>query len=195
MERTVPTTASEEIALYLRTIYSLFKTSTGAKIRSLEEVHAATNSSLHPGARKTEPDISAFVYSLLRPRLIACRMCVRWCWGNPRPFLPSMAMRMWKNGNRFQRVPPALFFNGKDTLACYIASRSDIDDVVPVLTAYKLSGTSCTCSSSKAEKPDLEGCVTMTRKRLRNWPSCWKCRPMIWSGCASYGAAISLRIW
>ena len=66
MERTVPTTASEEIALYLRTIYSLFKTSAEVKIRSLEEVHAATNSSLHPGARKTEPDISAFVYSLLR---------------------------------------------------------------------------------------------------------------------------------
>ena len=30
------------------------------------------------------------------------------------------------------------FFNGKDTLACFIASRSDIDDIIPVLTAYQI---------------------------------------------------------
>ncbi len=30
------------------------------------------------------------------------------------------------------------FYNGKDLLACYIASRSDIDDVVPMLTAFQI---------------------------------------------------------
>lgn len=30
------------------------------------------------------------------------------------------------------------FFDGKDTLACFIASRSDIDDVIPILTAYQI---------------------------------------------------------
>jgi hypothetical protein len=29
------------------------------------------------------------------------------------------------------------FYNGKDTLACFIASVSDIDDVIPMLTAYQ----------------------------------------------------------
>jgi hypothetical protein len=30
------------------------------------------------------------------------------------------------------------FFNGRDTLAVYIASRSDIDDLIPCLTAYQI---------------------------------------------------------
>jgi hypothetical protein len=30
------------------------------------------------------------------------------------------------------------FFDGKETLACYIASRSDIDDMVPILTALQI---------------------------------------------------------
>src|SRR5207248_1378818 len=30
------------------------------------------------------------------------------------------------------------FFNGDDTMALYIASRSDIDDIIPALTAYQI---------------------------------------------------------
>ena len=40
MERTVPKSASDEIDLYLRTIYSLLRSSTEVQIRTLEEVHA-----------------------------------------------------------------------------------------------------------------------------------------------------------
>ncbi|MDZ4158736.1 MAG: hypothetical protein U1B80_03005 [Anaerolineaceae bacterium] len=55
MERTVPTTASEEIELYLRTIYSLLRSTTEVYIRTLEEVHAGTSSLLHPDARQQSP--------------------------------------------------------------------------------------------------------------------------------------------
>ena len=41
MERSVPTRASEEIDLYIRTIYSLLRSTTPVRIRTLEEVHAA----------------------------------------------------------------------------------------------------------------------------------------------------------
>ena len=54
MERTVPYTASEEVELYLRTYYSLLRTSDAVQIRSLEEVHAGMNSLLTsacPGSR------------------------------------------------------------------------------------------------------------------------------------------------
>ena len=61
MERTVPKSASDEIDLYLRTIYSLLRSSTEVQIRTLEEVHAGMNSLLHPDARKTTPDTSAFI--------------------------------------------------------------------------------------------------------------------------------------
>jgi len=66
VERTVPKIASEEIELYLRTLYSLLRSTTEIQIRTLEEVHAGMNSLLHPLARQLDPDTSAFVYSLLR---------------------------------------------------------------------------------------------------------------------------------
>jgi len=51
MDRTVPRTGSEEIELYLRTFYSLLRSTAEVKIQTLEEVHANINSSLHPQAR------------------------------------------------------------------------------------------------------------------------------------------------
>ncbi|MHB8087748.1 MAG: DUF6909 family protein, partial [Anaerolineaceae bacterium] len=66
MERTVPKSASDEIDLYIRTIYSLLRSTTDVQIRSLEEVHAGMNSSLHIEARKDRLDTSAFIYTTLR---------------------------------------------------------------------------------------------------------------------------------
>ncbi len=138
MERTVPSTASEEIDLYLRTIYSLLRTTAEVQIRSLEEVHAATNSSLHPLARSARVDTSAFIYSLLR--LPDCLPDVR------SVVLGQSAAVFRQHGYRVEKWKQVsararrrrCFFNGKDTLACYIASRSDIDDVIPVLAAYQI---------------------------------------------------------
>ena len=66
MERTVPYTASEEVELYLRTYYSLLRTSDAVQIRTLEEVHSGMNSLLHQHARDRAPDMTAFIYALLR---------------------------------------------------------------------------------------------------------------------------------
>ncbi len=139
MERTVPSTASDEIALYLRTIYSLLRSTAEVQIRSLEEVHANTQSSLHPDARKSSPDASAFIYSLLR--LPDCMPDVR------SVVLGQSAAVFHQHGykdfERWEQVSARArrrrcFFDGKSTLACYIASRSDIDDIIPVLTAYQI---------------------------------------------------------
>ncbi|HSV85394.1 MAG TPA: hypothetical protein VLH85_02395 [Levilinea sp.] len=139
MERKVPTTQTEEIDLYLRTIYSLLRTTTDVQIRTLEEVHGGMTSSLHPEARSIAPDTSAFIYSLLR--LPQCMAYVRTV------VLGQNAMVFTQHGYEeveTWEVSPAnarrrrCFFDGKETLACYIASRSDIDDVIPTLTAYQI---------------------------------------------------------
>lgn len=139
MERTVPSTASEEIDLYQRTYYSLLRSTAEVQIRTLEEAHARMNSLLHPQARETSPDMSAFIYSILRLP----------------PVMPNVQLVVlgqsieifdrhgFGNVEKWQEVfAPArrrrCFFNGEDTLACYIASRTDIDDVVPLLTAYQI---------------------------------------------------------
>jgi hypothetical protein len=139
MERTVPTRASDEIDLYLRTIYSLLRSTTRVRIRTLEEVHAGMNSSLHPLARVNEPDISSMIYAVLR--LPACIVDVK------AVLLGQSATVFQQSGlnnvESWQEVTARArrrrcFYNGEDFLACYIASRSDIDDVVPMLTAYQI---------------------------------------------------------
>ena len=139
MERTVPRSASDEIDLYLRTIYSLLKSSTEVKVRSLEEVHAGMNSSLHVYSRSSSVDVSAFIYSILRlPDCItrvssivlgqSASLFFRYGYEDIENWEPVSARA------RRRRC----YFDGKQTLACFIASRSDIEDVVPVLVAYQI---------------------------------------------------------
>ncbi len=139
MERTVPYTASEEVELYLRTYYSLLRSTSEVQIRTLEEVHSGTNSLLHQGARDEAPDMSAFIYSILR--LPECIHRIR-------------TVVLGQSNNDFSRsgVGDVLtwtpveararrrrcYFDGDKTLACIIASRSDIDDIVPLLTAFQI---------------------------------------------------------
>ncbi len=139
MERTVPTTESESVELYQRTYYSLLRSSAEVKLRSLEEVHAGTNSLLHPAAREEQLDMAAFIYSMLRlPEVIQETGLV---------VLGQSAEMFEKAGLtdflEWREVfAPArrrrCFYNGSGTLGCYIASRSDIDDVIPLLVSYQI---------------------------------------------------------
>src|SRR4030067_394715 len=66
MDRKLPGRGSEDIELYIRTYYSLLRSSADVQIRTLEEVHANMGSSLHPRARGLDPDLPAFIYGSLR---------------------------------------------------------------------------------------------------------------------------------
>lgn len=139
MERTVPTTETEEVELYTRTYYSLLRSSAEVKIRTLEEVHAGMNSLLHPRARDPASDMAAFFYSILR--LPGCMPDVkRVVLGQDAAVFIKSGMGDVRNWEEVFSVARRrrCFFDGKDTLACFIASRSDIDDVIPLLTAYQI---------------------------------------------------------
>ncbi|MDY6877494.1 MAG: hypothetical protein SWK90_15015 [Chloroflexota bacterium] len=139
MERTVPTTGSEEIALYMRTYYSLLRTTDEVQIRSLVETHSGMDSSLHVAARAEEPDAAALIYCSLRlPRCIRqTRLVVMG--QSERVF----ARRGYSNVEHWQPVTVSgrrrrTFFDGDETLAAFIASVSDIDDLIPMLTAFQI---------------------------------------------------------
>lgn len=145
MRRTVPKgsaadfTDGDKISLYMRTYYSLLRTTDAVQIRTLEETHTAMRSALHPNAEALAPDMSAFVYASLR--LPNCILDVR-------------QIILGQSENVFKRrgypqvetwdvvTAPArrrrMFYDGDDKLAVYIASISDIDDIVPMLTAFQI---------------------------------------------------------
>jgi Family of unknown function (DUF6909) len=139
VERTIPSTASEEVELYLRTYYSLLRSTADVQIRSIEEVHGGMKSLLHPSPRDPMPDMSALIYCLLR--LPACIHKVQLVVLGQGPEVFSRAgfteIEKWESVAGIARRRRC-FFNGTDTLACFIASVSDIDDVIPMLTAYQI---------------------------------------------------------
>ena len=66
MERQKPDTSTNEIDLYLRTVYSLLRSSGEVRVRAFEEAHSFSNSSLHLGAREPAVDVGAFGYAAVR---------------------------------------------------------------------------------------------------------------------------------
>ena len=140
MDRTVPTSGNEDIILYMRTYYSLLRSSREVRIRSLAEAHKRTNSALHVDANKAGPDMSALIYSILRlPKQLVTQTDLvimgqsEWVFAqNGYPDVES-----WQAVSAPARRRRA-HWNGQGTLALYIASRSDIDDIIPKLTAFQI---------------------------------------------------------
>lgn len=139
MKRTVPKRELRQVMLYMRTYYSLLRTTDAVQIRTLEETHIAMKSALHPNAGAVEPDMSAFVYTSLR--LPKCILDVqKVVLGQSQEVFRRRGypdVESWKavSGPARRR---RMFYDGGEALAVYIASISDIDDIVPMLTAFQI---------------------------------------------------------
>ncbi|MEE9280154.1 MAG: hypothetical protein V3V67_08265 [Myxococcota bacterium] len=138
MERQKPDTSSNEIDLYIRTYYSLLRSSGEVRVRSFEEAHSYSNSSLHAGAREPVPDIAAFRYAAGRlPEVMPG--IDRVVLGQADQIFQSFGYEVgdWEllhtRGRRRR-----LRHDGRGTLAAYISSASDIDDLLPIITAYQI---------------------------------------------------------
>jgi hypothetical protein len=140
MDRQTPSTENEEVELYMRTYYSLLRSTGEVSVRSLEETHSALSANLHPGAGNPEIDVSVFVYSSLR---------VPSCITRVRLIVLGQSEEVFERRGGYVGVEdwelvhaPArrrkMFFDGEETLAAFIASVSDIDDLIPIITAYQM---------------------------------------------------------
>jgi hypothetical protein len=132
-------TGRREVELYVRTYMTLLQSSGAVSVSSLEPAHLTAGSSLHAGAEEPEPDLNAFLYSV--QRIPACivqvshivlgqthRAFVRAGFEEMSKWTPASApgrRRRWH-------------WNGAETLAAYIASASDLDDLIPSIVAYQI---------------------------------------------------------
>ncbi len=139
MIRTVPDTGTEEIELYMRTYYSLLRSSDAIKIQALVETHTAIDSSLHIHARDPQIDISTLVYATLRlpPEIAQVKLVVLGQLEEDFIRVGYTDIEQWPRVHASGRRRRTLF-DGKHTLAVMIASRSDIDDIIPILTALQI---------------------------------------------------------
>ncbi|MDX2091712.1 MAG: hypothetical protein SFX73_27880 [Kofleriaceae bacterium] len=138
MDRQPPRATSDEIDLYIRTYYSLLRSSGDVRVRAFEEAHLYSRSSLHLGAEQSDPDLAAFAYSA--GRLPDCMPKIR------RIILGQSMAQFEAAGHHVERWHTVrtrgrrrpLRWDGEATLAVFIASASDIDDLVPIVTAYQI---------------------------------------------------------
>ncbi len=138
MERQPPVQPADEIDLYVRTYTSLLRSTGDVDVRAFEEAHAFSASSLHEGALSAEPDVSAFAYAAGRLPLEMPRVR-RVVLGQSHELFEAAGfdVRTWKIVRTRGRRRP-LRWDGGGTLAVFIASASDIDDLVPIVTAYQI---------------------------------------------------------
>jgi hypothetical protein len=139
MDRAIPIAHSEEIELYIRTYYSLLRSSGPVRVRSLEETHVAMNSSLHQQAEGPDLDISALVYVALRlPDVISLTKLMVMGQMEDVFHRDGYEVEKWKLV-RARARRRLLYFNEEDgTLAAFIASVSDIDDLIPCVTTFQI---------------------------------------------------------
>lgn len=139
MIRTMPVVQSEEIELYIRTYYSLLRSSAPIRIRSLEETHGAMNSSLHQLADSPEIDMSALVYAALRlpDCVVEARLVIL---GQMDDVFQreGYTPELWHPVKARARRRKLYFEREERILAAYIASVSDIDDLIPCLTTLQI---------------------------------------------------------
>ena len=129
----------DAVELYTRTYGTLLRSSGETKLKVLEQSHIGMRSSLHPGAGSAEPDTGALIYALRRlpPSIIAVRRIVLGQSAEVFKRMLNVDVERWE----MQSAPGRrrrYYFDGDETLAVYIASPSDIDDVIPQLVALQI---------------------------------------------------------
>jgi len=127
-----------DVEMYIRTYNTLLRSSGEISLKALVQAHYNIDSSLHPEARSPYPDMSAFIYSVLRlpAEIIHCNIVLL---GQAEKMFVQQGFHVdsWDAVTASARRRK-WFYDGKETLAAYVASVSDTDDIIPILVAFQI---------------------------------------------------------
>ncbi|HUS15387.1 MAG TPA: hypothetical protein VM536_10270 [Chloroflexia bacterium] len=128
----------QDVELYIRTYNTMLRSSGEIKVKALVPAHISADSSLHVNAAGPEPDVSALMYCV--QRLPSAIMHVR------RVLLGQSASVFHRAGYRVEEWESVhapgrrrhWFYDQQGTMAVYVNSVSDVDDLVPTLTGFQI---------------------------------------------------------
>ena len=139
MDRTPPRANSDEIELYIRTYYSLLRSTAPFRIRSLEETHIAMRSNLHHRADGVDLDVSALIYSALRlpDQIVDAHLMLM---GQMEDVFAREGYLLdeWRPVRARARRRKYFFDAQTSAIAAFVASVSDIDDLIPCMTTFQI---------------------------------------------------------
>ncbi len=182
-----------EVEMYIRTFHTLLRSSGEVGLKALVQAHYNIDSSLHPDARSPKPDLSAFIYSVLRLPDVVLN-CNRILLGQADDVFRQHGydVDQWAAVTSSARRRK-WFYDGKNTLAAYVASVSDTEDIVPVLVAMQIEWnkfnwllnadpTTMQLLESRVDKasPVFAEITKVLRERLQVSPDDWRRLEVIW---------------
>ncbi|MGI8643943.1 MAG: DUF6909 family protein [Thermomicrobiales bacterium] len=128
-----------EVDLYVRTYTTLLQSSGAIGVSSLEPAHITASSSLHAGAGEAAPDMNAFMYSTQRLPSSIVDVEHILLGQSARDFAQAgfSSVAQWNSAAAPGRRRKWLY-DAAGTLAAYIASASDLDDLIPTIVAYQI---------------------------------------------------------
>jgi hypothetical protein len=182
-----------DVELYIRTYNTLLRSSGEIRLKTLVQTHYNIDSSLHPEARSPYPDMSAFIYSVLRlpSSIIHCNLVLL---GQSEQVFQQRGFHVdgWESVTASARRRK-WFYDGKETLAVYVASVSDTDDIVPVLVAFQIEWnkiyyllnadpTTMQLLETRMDRtsPVFTEITKVLRERLHIHPGDWRRLELIW---------------
>ena len=183
-----------DVELYIRTYNTLLRSSGEISLKALVQAHYNIDSSLHPEARSPYPDMSAFIYSVLRlpVSIIHCDLVLL---GQSEEMFLQQGFHVdtWEGVTASARRRK-WFYDGKGTLAVYVASVSDTDDIVPILVAFQLEWnkmhyllnadpTTMQLLETRMDRssPVFAEITKVLRERLHIVPDDWRRLEVIWA--------------
>lgn len=131
--------SADHIEIHIRTYRSLLKSAGLVEIDKLIDSHKEMNSILHSKAKSNDIDAAAFIYSLLRLPSVMSQV-KKIILGQSITVFKTKGfghIESWKEVEAPGRRRK-MYFDGKNTLAVYIASVTDVDDLITLLTAFQI---------------------------------------------------------
>jgi hypothetical protein len=182
-----------DVELYIRTYNTLLRSSGEISLKALVQAHYNIESSLHPEARSPYPDMSALIYSVLRlpASIIHCHLVLL---GQSEEVFQQQGFHVdgWEAVTASARRRK-WFYDGKETLAVYVASVSDTDDIVPILVAFQIEwdkmyyllradATTMQLLETRMDRtsPVFAEITKVLRERLHIQPDDWRRLELIW---------------
>lgn len=182
-----------DVELYIRTYNTLLRSSGEVSLKALVQAHYNIDSSLHPEARSPYPDMNAFIYSVLRlpGAILHCNLVLL---GQSEEEFQQQGFEV----DSWQAVTASArrrkwFYDGDETLAVYVASVSDTDDIVPILVGFQIEWnkmyyllnadpTTMQLLQTRLDRtsPVFTEISKVLRERLHIQPSDWRRLEVIW---------------
>jgi hypothetical protein len=182
-----------EVEMYVRTYRSMLRSSGDVPVKALIQAHLSIDSALHPEARSSDPDMSAFIYSMLRlpPEILRSAHVLL---GQSDEVFRQQGYPI----DQWQTVTASArrrrwYYDGKQTLAVYIASETDVDDIVPTMVALQIEWnklhwllnidpTTMQLLESRVDRssPVFAEMTKVVRERLRLSSEDWRRLELMW---------------